>query len=451
MMTNKETIEVRVARSVAEVEALREPWVSWPGHRDSDLDFYLLILRAYPQILRPHVLALYRDGNLDAILIGRLDDRELTFSIGYFRGIRTRARCLTFVYDAIHGNSSSDNTRILLQEVIDCLKRDEADLAAIEFVPVDSPLYDLSLRLPSILSRDIRPLAQGHDRLIVPDSIDKVYSGMSSVRRKHLRASARKLQAHPAGKPNIVCYQNETELEILFRHAEEIARKTYQRGLGAGFADSSDVRMRLGLAAQKGWLRANVLYLGERPIAFWIGMLYGGTFVSEYLGYDPDFRQSGPGMFLIMEVIEGFCNRARGDVVKELDFGLGHAEYKTVLCSDTWQEARVFIFSPTIRGFTLKTIRMATGLIDASARKFLKNANLFPRLKRAWRDRLAKKEKPASVVKKSVQRSRRSQVEVKEMGGDLGSPARVASDLDRKGKIEGTGPLEPSHEISDMH
>jgi CelD/BcsL family acetyltransferase involved in cellulose biosynthesis len=149
--------------------------------------------------------------------------------------------------------------------------------------------------------------------------------------------------------------------------------------------------MRLELAAHKGWLRAHVLYLGDRPCAFWIGMLYNGVFVSEYMGYDPEFRQSSPGMVLIMRVIEGFCNHANGDLVTELDYGLGHAEYKEVLSSRYWLEASVFIFSPTIRGFLLKTLRVTTRVVDGSARRFLSSTALFPRLKRAWRDRLAKR------------------------------------------------------------
>jgi len=389
-MADQDNIEVRVARSVPEVETLREAWMGWPGHRDSDIDFYLMILQAYPEIVRPHVIALYRNGTPCAILVGRLDRRRLTFNVGYFRGVRMWARCLGFVYGALHGDASPENIEILLREVMNCLKRDEADVAALEFVPLDSPLYDLALKLPSVLSRDTLPAAQGHDMLRVPDSVDEIYRRMSSTRRKHLKASIRKLQTHSAGEPRIVCYQHESELGKLFHDAEEIARKTYQRGLGAGFSDAPDVRMRLGLAARKGWLRANLLYLGDRPVAFWIGMLYGGTFVSEYMGYDPEFRQSSPGMFLIMRGIEGLCNRANGDIVTELDFGLGHAEYKTMLCSKTWLEARVYIFSPTLKGLALKFIRTTTRVIDGSARKLLVSAKLFPRLKRVWRDRLAK-------------------------------------------------------------
>src|ERR1700683_2864939 len=63
-------MDIRIARDFAEVESLREAWSRWPGHRDSEIDFYLMILRSYPEVLRPHVIALYRNEQPEAILIG---------------------------------------------------------------------------------------------------------------------------------------------------------------------------------------------------------------------------------------------------------------------------------------------------------------------------------------------------------------------------------------------
>ena len=163
--------------------------------------------------------------------------------------------------------------------------------------------------------------------------------------------------------------------------------------------DTPDVRMRLELAARKGWLRAYCLYVGDRPYAFWIGMLYNDSFVSEYLGYDPGLRHLSPGMVLIMRVIEGLCDRAHGDVVREVDFGLGHAEYKAALCTKNWVEATVHIFSPTLRGLIVKSMRTAARLADVAGRRILAHTCVFPRLKRVWRDHLGKKSAASSKNK----------------------------------------------------
>jgi hypothetical protein len=395
-------VEIRIARTVAEVESLRQAWTSWGGHRDSDIDVVLMIIDSYPEALRPHVIALYRNGEPDAILIGRLEKKRIAFKIGYLTILRPLARILNFVYGAVRGNASPENSEILIREVVRCLQNDEADVAFLEFVPVDSPLYQKALSVPGFLNRDSHPAAQLHDLLEVPDSMDLVYQRMSSDRRAVLRKRIRKLQAHPAGELRIVCYRELAEIERMFVDVERIAKNTYQRGLGAGFSDTPEVRERLGLAARKGWLQAYVEYLGDRPVSFWIGMLYGDTFVSEYMGFDTEFRQFAPGMVLILKVIEGFCTRANRDDVKKLDFGLGHAEYKAFLSTQNWREAALYIFGPTWKGAFLKSVRWGTQSIDQLARKVLVSTAIFPPLKRIWRDKLAKRSKEKSEEKRPV-------------------------------------------------
>jgi CelD/BcsL family acetyltransferase involved in cellulose biosynthesis len=89
-------------------------------------------------------------------------------------------------------------------------------------------------------------------------------------------------------------------------------------------------------------------------------------------------------------MIERFCKRADGDVIRELDFGPGDAEYKAVLCTRKWLEAIVYIFSPTLRGLALKSIRAATRIVNALASKVLISTKLSAWARRAWRGRLAR-------------------------------------------------------------
>src|ERR1035437_434879 len=109
-----EEVEIRVARSPSEVEALRAWWGAWPGHRDSDIDFFLMIVESYPEALRPHVIVLCRGGEPTAIMVGRLERKRLSLRVGYITVARPWVRCLTFVYGAIHGDGSPENTERLL-------------------------------------------------------------------------------------------------------------------------------------------------------------------------------------------------------------------------------------------------------------------------------------------------------------------------------------------------
>jgi Acetyltransferase (GNAT) domain len=384
-------LDIRIARDFAEVETLRDAWSRWPGHRDSEIDFYLMILRSYPEVLRPHVIALYRNGQPEAILIGRLEEKKLAFRVGYLTLFRPKARCLDFIYDGLRGNASPENTEILFREVMNCLEGGEADLALLEFVPIDSVLYRFSQTLPGFLGRDRSPSQTGHESLKLPANIEELYKRMSSKRRSEVRRKAKKFVAQAAGGINIVCYRQPEQLDRLFQDVEEIAKKTYLRGLGTGFEDNPLVRARLELCARKGWLRAYVLYIGDRPCAYWIGMLCGKTLYGEYVGYDPEYRLLSPGMFVMLNVIETFCNGSSGDVVREVDFGFGNAEYKSALCNSNSVEASVFVFAPTFKGLRLKLIRSATRVADQVARKAVGRGNWLQKIKKAWRGTLAKR------------------------------------------------------------
>jgi hypothetical protein len=382
-------VTTRIARTLAEIEVLRELWEATPTSRDSDIDFYHMVLGAHSESVRPHVIVLENEGKREAILVGRLDNRVLSFNIGYFRAFRFRVRCVTILYGAVHGKSSPETIKALLQEVMASLRRGEADVASFEFVPVESELYRLATTVPGLMARDSWPAKQGHEIVTLSEDVEDIFNRMSRARRKHTKSRMKKLQKHPEGPARIVCYQDESELNRLFADAERVACKTYQRGLNAGFADRSDIRMRLQLAARKKWLRGFVLYLGDRPIAFWIGTIYGDTFLGEYTGYDPEFAQISPGTYLMFVVLERFCKRINGDNVKQVDFGLGAADYKAAISSTSWQEAKIFIFSPTLKGMRLKGAKTLARLIDGTARNLLAGARVMPRLKRMWRDRLA--------------------------------------------------------------
>jgi len=136
--------------------------------------------------------------------------------------------------------------------------------------------------------------------------------------------------------------------------------------------------------AERGWLRGYVLYLGGKASAFWIGDINQSTFGSDYLGYDPDLGRHSPGMYLIMKVIEGFCDGSR-EGVNALDFGPGHAQYKEVLSNQEWRETCLYIFAPTIKGTCLNLVRTTIGGMDQIFKKALARTNLLQKVKKVWR------------------------------------------------------------------
>jgi Acetyltransferase (GNAT) domain len=374
-------VDIRVVRTVEEIEQIRDVWSNFQRHPNADIDFYLLVCRIRPEILRPHVIVLYREGRPEAMLVGRLVRGTIDLSVGYGKMLKMPARLLTVVCGGLMGNLSSENGQALVAEVSKALRHDEADAALFNFVRTDSTVYPVILGSPGRMHRDYWPAEQPHWSMKLPNSIEAVYGEMSGDHRKELRRMERKLLADYSGDVKVRSLREVSDLDSMFRDLEEIAKRTYQRGLGAGFADSPEMRQRFRLEAEKGWLRSYILYVGGKPCAFWVGTLYKGTFHSGFMGYDPGYQRYSPGSVLQVKVLEDFCQ----DGIRELDFGLGDAMYKQRFANCSWQEGSAYIFAPTFAATAINTLRIPTMFLDRMLRKVLERTKLLAKVKKRWR------------------------------------------------------------------
>jgi hypothetical protein len=353
------------------------------NHPNSDIDFYLMILESRKEILRPHVMVLYRGGYPEAMLIGRLEQERVEFRIGYRTVVRTHARVLTIVYGGRLGNESKANDEAFVSELTSSLKRGEADMAFLSYLRADSALYDVATRTPSFLCRDHFPVVNPHWTMSLAGSVPDVYRKLSHGARWQLR----KLLKDFKGNVKVRCFRDPETMEHMIEAAEQIATNTYQRGLGVGFIDNNETRRRISFVAKRDWLRSYVLYVDGNPCAFSIGTVYGKRFHLNYLGYDPNYRKYSPGTFVLIRAIEDL--HANG--IREIDFGFGDAFYKKLFGDQTWQEASVSIFAPTLKGVQVKLLNMLTATTARAASKLLSRSRILHKVKRIWRDHLIPK------------------------------------------------------------
>jgi hypothetical protein len=379
------TASVNVLRTLPELETIRREWQSWPGNRDSEMESYLALVRTNQETVRPHVLVVYREGRPDAILVGRIDKGQIRCKLGYFE-MGLDARIMRFGNGALRGNPSEENSELLVREVLLSLSLGEADAAHLSFLKRGSDLCRLSTAKPGPLCRDYLRAPLTHFATVLPATPEEFYSGLSSGARWQAKSKQKKLLKAFGGDIRIRCFREPAELETLMQDVEEVARKSYQRGLGVGFSDTPKIREQFRLKAERGWLRAYVLYIADRPCSFWIGDVNQGAFGSDYLAYDAEFEKYSPGMCLILKVIEGFCNETPQGIT-EIDFATGYAQYKEVLSNRKWEEEDVHIFAPTIKGASLNLVRSFFAMIDQTGKKFLASMNLLQKLKKRWRAR----------------------------------------------------------------
>src|SRR5882672_4479287 len=157
-LCDADNVTLRVAKSSAEVEQLRDVWTLWNRHPNCDIDSFLLANHLRRETMRPHVVVVYREGRVDCILVGRLQKGRMSFSMGGARILLPQAHTLHFLYEGFLGNQSVENSNILVQGIIKSLHDGDADVAELTGLRLDSPLYRAARHLPNVLCRDNFPV-----------------------------------------------------------------------------------------------------------------------------------------------------------------------------------------------------------------------------------------------------------------------------------------------------
>ena len=377
---------VRIARTLPELEDLKEPWSLWCDDPGAELDFYLASARCRPDFVRPHVMVVYREGKPDCMLVGRLERGPLKLKVGYSTLFEPRVSRLFFLQGGFFGNCSEENTQLLVRELRRCLERGEAHCAELNRVTQDSSLQRATREEFGSLRRGHFSPLHEHHWLELSGSFEEFLQGMSRKNRHEFRRHEKKLAQDFAGKTHIRCYRHEEEVNELARDVEKVAGKTYQRALGVGFQSNAETQESLRTAARKGSLRAWVLYLDRQPCAFFVGKQSKDTLHGNFMGFDAQFGKYSPGLLVLMHGIqECFDPSLRASRV---DLGWGDRQYKRVICNRTRKDGPICLYSLSPAGLALNCLGSATWLLDRLARKLLAESSLLQKFKRAWQDRL---------------------------------------------------------------
>ena len=337
--------------------------------------------RSSPDALTPHVIVLYKDGAPTALLAGRVVRRQLAFRVGISIYLNLSVRVLSVPYGGLRVNPSPENCDRLVAEVIHSLRREEAEVALLEHVAKDVPLFRSAKYQPGFLFRDHFLHLRPHRKRILPRSVDQLNSELSGSERKRFRQIAKKLEKDFPKQVLLERFENLDTLERTLETVEGISKKTWQRKFTGAFNTEGPLVDFFKTEAEKVYLRIYTLHLDGAPCAFWVGAVYQGTFFSDFLGYDPQYSRYSLGMFMLSRVMEEFATTG----VEEIDFGFTDDEYKRRFGNLTWQEASIFIFAPSLRGLNLSAMKVTAAMLHEPLRALLDRVNLMQRAKRIWR------------------------------------------------------------------
>jgi CelD/BcsL family acetyltransferase involved in cellulose biosynthesis len=378
---------VVVVRDLAGIDSIRADWERLQGDRiTTDPDYFAVTVEADPKIVRPHVVLLRRGGAGVAMLVARLETLKLNVRLGYKTVYAPRVRSLTIVSGGVLGNPGDADFEALLASLRASLAGGEADMATFHYLPVDSAFLRIAGASAGPLGRQHFLESELHWELELPESFDAFLATLSSSTRKNVRQLSRRLESKHGEGLELRTFTEPSELDAFFGDVEAIAAKTYQRGLGVSFGDTSTHRARTTLSMEQGWFRGYVLYLDGQPSAYQAGELYGQRYRASATGFDPELGQLRVGTYLLMRVIADLAQLG----ARVLDYGVGDADYKRSFGTSSTHEAKLVLYAPTFRARRINFVRTAVVAAEAVGKRVLGPARLSA-LRRQWRARLQRR------------------------------------------------------------
>jgi CelD/BcsL family acetyltransferase involved in cellulose biosynthesis len=337
--------DVWVARTIEDVEAVRPLWQAAQGGPQSgsftaDIDVFLANVRFNPDVVRPHVLVVEKNGET-SLVVAHL--RQVPYEYR-FRNVAMRGPRIRLI-DVVPGGclrlTTQDHARGVIAELRRSLVTSEADALVLRSLDRGGPIWSAAMAdTPGLLRRgDPRPEARHTLRL--SGSLDEILAVRSAKLRENIRRCLRRVE-ELAGDVELRLFTDEADVPALFSQVDAVAARSRRRHGRLVFADSELERRLVELGLARGWFRAYVLSLGGEPAAFWTGFAYGRTFGWRGVtGYDDEHRALGVGTYTLARMLDQLC---REPSVDRFDFGSGDARYKQLLADSVRYEETLRIF-----------------------------------------------------------------------------------------------------------
>jgi hypothetical protein len=377
-----EPLRLEIARTVGEVERLAAPWgrLPWDGEQ-AEHAYVVASARARAGRDRPFALMLFDGEEPVAAAVGRVESRRLETRIGYVRAYAPTVRVLQIVPGGIVAIDTS-----VLPPLTDALRATladgEADALAVPALPVETDAFAALAGLGGPFERQRLIPTWTRRRLVLPASFEEFLASRSRKVRAGIRYDTKKLLDAHGDELAVEVFRDGSSLERIVRDLDTVARSTYQRALGAGFADTDERRLLLRVGLEHGWARPYVLYHRGEPIAYWLCSVHHDRITLNTTGYLPAYAPFRVGIYLLMRVIEDAC---ADPALRVLDFGPGRSTYKQHFSSEGYEERNIVVFAPTWRGRRINLTRTAVLGIALLGRRAADSTGLTDRLRSAWR------------------------------------------------------------------
>ncbi|MFZ2399923.1 MAG: GNAT family N-acetyltransferase [Smithella sp.] len=378
---------VKSINSFQELDTLKVFWEASQNCPNNDFEHYQLVCRLRQEVERPYIAIVECDGDIDAMLVARIENISFAPSIGYFKPVRIPTKSLTVLYQGLLGNDDDNNCRLLVRHIWSFLESGQADMVHFH------NLSEHSILLKSIMAccpqRHCEKATQwnAHWSMTLPEQPGFLLKKLRAKHRSWITGRQKKLESAYPGKLSWQWISKFDDITGLAVRLETLAARTYQRGLGAGFVNDEEHRQRYRLFADRGQLRVQLVEIEGELKAFWIGTVYKNVFFSAETGYDSNLRAYELGTLMFIAMADELVREG----VSKIDFGLGDAFYKERFGDENWRETNVQVFAPNFKGLLLRSISGCFTMIDNTLRRLLQKTGVLNWVKTGLRRLMQRK------------------------------------------------------------
>ncbi len=227
---------------------------------------------------------------------------------------------------------------------------------------------------PSVYARHFIDMGLGHDGYLAQ---------FSSKTRATLKRKSRKLADADGGTLDIRSYHRPDQLDAFFDAALPLSSQTYQaRLLDAGLPGHPGFRDEARSLASADNLRAYILFLEGRAIAYLYLPVVEDVLIYAYLGYDQAMASLSPGTVLQMHALEQLFAENR---FRYFDFTEGDGPHKALFGTGSVPCATVFLLKPTLANRALLSGHQAFNAAVEGAGAWLERAGVKARVRKLLR------------------------------------------------------------------
>lgn len=326
------------------------------------------------------------DGHATGLLPILIYPARLSLQIGEFVLFSWPITRLTLRSQPLIATTAQD-PREVVESLFAAVADSLTDNAAVflESVSEGSVLFDLLQTEGTFVGR-FQSLVFGkpyqHRTIALAGSYDDYLAQLSSRTRADLKRTRRRFVEAVSGDYSVRCFRQADDVPQFVEDAVALSSKTYQfKLLGAGLRSPEELASRYSIAAEFGWLRCYILYIGQRAVAFQVGLLHRGVFHAQEIGYDPEFGKLQVGIFLHTEVLQDLCAlQPEADV---FDFGNDDNLHKQRLSTEQRTERYYYLFPRSLKGLLSCNSIGATNALSSALGRLAQRAGFLRQL-RGW-------------------------------------------------------------------